>query len=312
MEVSTLASVAEIGNYLFTSIFTEDEQDILRAKAQDVRDVEETNSDTFWLGETTPPKVLVLSDRINVPWELLYLSQDLHRSGIEEGEFLGSSFFVHQDSLSSSTERYFLEKPFKKSNGIRVFADNEHFTLGQEAPRVVQLFEEVSSQACLAPSFESENSGRGELAEAINDCSEDIIHFACHADIDTDGEVRIHVRNGYVESGLTLMARIKRSPVGPLVFLNACELSMVDSSSYDTLINHLLKKRFAAVVATEIRVDSELAWKFSNSVYEYFLNYSCRSFHRAIFYARRKLARDYDSMIGYTYNYYGIRDLAFV
>ena len=313
MDVSTMASAAQIGHYLFTKLFDDEEQEKLRGERQKIQDIEDTNAQTFWLGELSPEKILVLSDRINIPWELLYLSDDITHAGIEEKQFLGSSFFVHQDlSSSGTTERYLIEKPFKRARGVRVFSDEGKYTLEEEAPMVVQLFADADAHAALAPSLDRELSGTGALAAAINDSTEDIIHLACHADFDEYGDVRIHVRESYVESGIALKSKITQSPVGPLVFLNACELSLTNSREYDTLISHLLQKRFAAVIATEIEVDSEIAWRFCNSVYEYFLNYSCRSIQRALFYGRRRLVRDHGSLIGYTYSYYGIRDLKFV
>lgn len=96
----------------------------------------------------------------------------------------------------------------------------------------------------------------------------------------------------------------------PILFLNSCELAMIKPESYCQFLNYFFERGFSAIVATEIEIDDRAAWDFAKRVYSGFLSSTDTTFDLAIFNARRGFLIDFDSLIGFTYSYYGLGNLA--
>lgn len=323
MPKSTFRSLANIGYELFTRLFaySQDIEKIIQRHIEfEVINSRRSEPEAYNIGAFTPARILVVTDGINIPWELLYAKNpsDFDLDGapgeIDPQFFLGANF-VFQKHLSEIPLRASYEKRIGSKQGITVFGDNKlRYAIEHEIPDIENLFladgRKFDFPEPIEPDVQSGQMGEIDyrLAERINAGAEPILHFACHA-VMKDGRAQIRVSNNYYQEERPLARELRQAGDRAFVFLNACELALTRCSEKCGLVNAFLDKEYLGVVATEIPVKDEQAARFANLVYEYFLNRQNRSLLNAVYFARQKLLENDESLVGFTYATYGSWDL---
>ncbi len=323
MRKSCFRSLANIGFDLFTRIFSHTkliEEQIHTHIEMDVIGVKRNDPETFQIGAFQTARILVVTNGINIPWELLYSKNpaDFDLDGapgeIDPQFFLGSNF-VFQKHLVQIPSRASWEKRIGSNQGVSVFGDDRlRYAIEREIPAIENLFVSDGRRFEFPEAIPSGGGVRPKenldylLADKINAISEPILHFACHAVVE-HGRARIRVRDNYFQEERPLRRQLQEAGSRSFVFLNACELALTRCRDNCGLVTAFLEKGYLGVIATEIPVRDEQASRFAVLVYEYFLNRQNRSLLSAVFFARQTLLEEDESLVGYTYATYGSWDL---
>lgn len=320
MPKSTFRSIAEEGYDLFCRIFEGNDevaQDLVqwiteRSSSRNGEDLAALVS-----GYLSPPRILIVADGINVPWELLYAvnpsqySADGTSTEIDPKFFLGCNF-VFQKHLRLEKSRASYTAIMNPSEGASFFlGDRLRYAEPIERKEIESEFLRDGRRFTLEEPFppNTRSGPRDLVAKRINATTDPILHFACHAAVE-NGRAVLRLREGYFQEQLPLLQALnERPPGGTFVFLNACELSVRRSGDYCGIVNGLMAKGVAMVISTLIPVSDHIAALFSHSVYKYFLSSGNRSLLDAVFLARRRILEDQGSLVGLTYSTYGSWDL---
>ncbi|WP_299919352.1 CHAT domain-containing protein [uncultured Roseobacter sp.] len=306
---AALTNIARIGQGLFQTLFNEEERRAIRQRRDESILAEKNHRMEVGVGQYVPPKIHVIADQVNIPWEFVYIDDTGTEPVVPEG-FLGTSFFIQQNIFMNKS-RWLAPKPMAREFGVQLYTyDDLPAASGQEIPTVKRMLQAAGILAEDAPALDGTKGTTDQLARSINSSSADLLHFACHAGISKEsGKVEICVNDHYTADDLEIRNHLEPSKNGAFVFLNCCELSTTDSTQYNDIISEFLKSNFSSIIATEIEIDDTEACNFSEVLYDLLLNHRCGSLQNAVFHARRIFREQHDSYVGYTYSYYGNFDL---
>lgn len=257
-----------------------------------------------------PQKILVKANGVTIPWELLYIENPWdHEKGeafYDERYFLGYWAFIQQD-ITPHSRNYPDVREFTDS-GAKVFFDNNlEVARDQEAPGIVTMFNAVGLNSHFADKLET-SANNAAFFDELTRRSGCIVHMACHSsnpsNSGSEGFIRINENYILDESSV----RLNQFTVAgkPILFLNSCDLALVHPGRYCQFLNYFFERGFGAIIATEIEITDNAAWDFAKLVYSGFLHKEGSAFDVAIFNARRAFLSEYESLIGFTYSYYGL------
>lgn len=321
-------------NQLFRSLKQDGESDNLRKRIaeeswyfykklvpeEDRRRISELHSQ-YLVEESTlkdgsflrPYSILVKAFGVTIPWEFLYIENpwDADKAEIvcDERFFLGYWALIKQDVTQNKRTDERLND--FGEDGVKIFFDhNLNVARDSESPGIKEMFEHAGLKAHFAEKLASDaepGAFLGELARKSG-C---IVHMACHSSSSIEDSRGPYIRlneNYFLEER---EVRLGQKPVigQPLLFLNSCEMALVQPESYCQFLNYFFERGFSAIVATEIEISDTAAWDFAKRVYAGFLAGDSSVFDVAIFDARRAFLRDFESLIGFTYSYYGLGNL---
>jgi hypothetical protein len=320
MPKSTFRSIAEYGYDLFLRMFDGNEEvreDLSRWIENESIPQRSSGTGDFISGYLSPPRILIVAEGINVPWELLYarnpseFTEDGRPIEIDTKYFLGFNF-VFQKHLRLERSRASYLSSMSPGQGITFFlGDNLKFAEPIEKSGIELEFLSDGRRFRFEDPFLPSSSGQGRdlVAQRINALSDPILHFACHAKIE-NGRATLRIRDGYFQEQLPLFQSLNpRRDGSTFVFLNACELSVRRSNDYCGIINGLIEKGVSLIISTLIPVSDRIAALFSLHVYKYFISSGNRSLLNAVFLARHRILEDENSLVGLTYSTYGSWDL---
>jgi hypothetical protein len=149
--------------------------------------------------------------------------------------------------------------------------------------------------------------------------NDEILHFACHCDSDSrsggDWSLTVGTKLGsrvkMGELGVQLARRRREGKAihraTPLVFMNACGTSSINSSSAASFVSLFLDNRSRVFIGTETRVPDEFAAAFSQVFYRRLLN--SMTVAGAIHGAKWDMLERYKNPLGILYTLYGDPDL---
>ncbi len=263
-----------------------------------------------------PYKFLIKSNGVTVPWELLYTQNPYDEESDEvyydEKYFLGYWALIQQDPTPHSRNDPSVF-PLDK-HGIKIFFDhNLQIAKDVECPGIKTMFKGAGFNSHKAKKLTKDDRSDAFLIELTRKpgC---IVHLACHSSQKQKGDGAcdqyIRINENYILEEDEIRRSPRRVKGEPLLFLNSCEMALVQPDRYCTFLNYLFSKGFSAIIATEIEITDQAAWDFAKLVYSHFLEEEDTLFDIAIFKARRAFLDQFGSLIGFTYSYYGLGNIS--
>lgn len=258
-----------------------------------------------------PVSVLVKSNGVTVPWEFLYIEDPWDGTGYscDERYFMGYWAQVQQDITTA--RRNIPRLQVFGQDGLKIFFDhNLDIARDQEVPGLEALFAAKGLSAHVAEPLRKGESADAFLTE-IQSRTGSIVHLACHSENQGGGNdgTFIRVNDNYLVEGHELRTSSIKIGGEPFLFINSCEMAVISPRQFSSFLNYFFDRGFCAVLATEIEITDQAAWDFSQRVYSDFLGGTESSLCFSVFSARRRFLADYDSLIGFTYSYYGLADV---
>lgn len=162
---------------------------------------------------------------------------------------------------------------------------------------------------------------RNRLDGSARTAPDQIQHFACHCDTFGDAQAHRFLLQG--EDGIKfampltglrkeLLERSQRRELAdcdkPLVFLNGCGATAVDSRQLGSFAQFFLVNRNRGLVGSQIMIPDEFAVAFAEMFYSALI-FERRPVGEAVLSARRKLAERRKNVLGLLYMHYGPTDL---
>lgn len=299
---SEISELADRSYFLFCNIFT-------KKRMRDTIRRIMLNFD-----ESSPQFCLIISDCISLPWSLLYTEKP-------EKETIDVSFFwgARCTPVCNISDLHKDTSPILPEMGapIRVLAaycDILEYTVSHEIPMIKRHANSERVPALVhcddfpeligkdgRPTPESNSTAR----RALFGATQEMIHFACHGSSWGDASSNaLRIRNGYLLSHKALVKEDEKFKGNPLLFLNACDIGIIDPLKLTGLISLLLDNNARTVIAPTCEISDQNSARFARSFYKYFI-LNKQNVTEAIFEASRDVYHKFGDLIGLAYQVYG-------
>jgi len=290
-----LGPLAVAGAKLFNGIFfpasiSGNKHERLNALGTVLRDMP-----SQWLRITSP--------QFFAPWNLIYS----HDPGFEGEEACKVGFWGYQHLIEHAT---------RARNEVRAFSDAKPFQLAAHFDTAIdatlnvrcnQAIYDLLAHYDIEPTY---RNTKKELFEALAEVSkEHVMYFCCHAQAGKDSRLELTDRKPITPADIKQWMDKRFFEKNPIVFLNMCEGSQVNTMFYQGFVEVFFDRGASAVVGPQTEVPAVFAGQFASRFFEDLFAGNKRRIGHILFDLRREFFDKFCNPLGLLYSLYRGADL---